>query len=372
MIKIRPVETMVTSPTSAWRNTALIGTFLVTLLGTCFCLHAFLPPLGTTDPILLRKMEHFAEHRDQYNVVFFGSSQIYRNIIPRVFDDEMAKHGHKTKSFNFGIGGMRPHETNLLIRQVLAMGPRNLRYAFVELGSWHPASPARNHFTKRMVAWHARDEAASILRSLWIADDPWPRKWNLLYVHARHALANYFNIGQGPRYLRRWVGARDDIRYDRDTPHAVEEEGFVGHTADPVGRGQANSRTRMLENPSRYHRLVDTLVKRRFQSSGLEHYNTRVLEEQVKQFQDRGIAPAYLIPPRVNSLPEAQTLLRQGVIPALFAFNDPTLHPAIYDIRVRFDLEHLLVEGAEMFTRELANQFARQIDGSPPKAKSVP
>ncbi|MFO0945865.1 MAG: hypothetical protein U1D30_07965 [Planctomycetota bacterium] len=352
----------ISQPRSLGHAVLAIGIFLLTFTGTCFGFHFLLPALPTTDPILLRKLDHFAAHKDDYDVLFFGSSQIYRDFVPKIFDREMATHGRNTHSFNFGIGGMRPHETNQLIRQILDMNPQNLKYAFVELGTWDPTMPERNQFTTRVVAWHTPEETPSILRTLWRADMSLRSRWDHLYDHARHSLANYFRIGEGQRYLRFWTGARDSIRYDRDTPHAIEEEGFVGHEEAPAGRGQLASRSAFLKDPRQYERLVKVLVRDRFEEANLDHYNFQAVADQVQRFREHHVEPIYVVPPHVATFPEKRALLRQKIAPAIFAFNDPAQYPSLYDVQRRFDLEHLLAEGAEIFTRLLAEQFARYLD----------
>ena len=79
------------------------------------------------------KLHHFEEHKDSFDAVFFGSSMVMRGVMPRVFDAALRDRGHEIRSFSFALGGMTPHEANSVIRQVLAMEPRRLRYVFVEL-----------------------------------------------------------------------------------------------------------------------------------------------------------------------------------------------------------------------------------------------
>ena len=52
------------------------------------------------------------------------------------------------------------------------------------------------------------------------------------------------------------------------------------------------------------------------------------------------------------------TLSKQGVLPTLFAFNDPVAYPDLYRVDMHADTAHLNAPGALLFTRLLAGKFA--------------
>ena len=79
------------------------------LLVTSFVYHALLPP--SLPEGVAEKLSFFAEHKDEFDTIFLGSSRFYYAISPKNFDRLTRENGAPTRSFNFGIDGMNPPET---------------------------------------------------------------------------------------------------------------------------------------------------------------------------------------------------------------------------------------------------------------------
>ena len=75
------------------------------------------------------------------------------------------------------------------------------------------------------------------------------------------------------------------------------------------------------------------------------------------QVRRAGAAPLFVVTP---ILFQSALHFRQTPPPApLLSFNDCQKYPALYDTKVRIDDAHLTREGAEEFTRLLAQEFVR-------------
>ena len=120
------------------------------------------PRMGDLDD----KLRFFEAHRDEYDVLFFGSSRVFRGVVPTVFDGEMTRLGVPVRSFNFAVDGMGCHETAALVRRVLGQRPGRLRWVVVELDGWSAELPPENRFKARPVFWHDGEETLSVLRTL--------------------------------------------------------------------------------------------------------------------------------------------------------------------------------------------------------------
>src|SRR5713226_6136440 len=70
---------------------------------SCQALHcvAGLPRIAQVTP----KLEYFAGHKDEFDTLFVGSSRIYHQVMPEVFDEVLRANGREARSFNFGIDG---------------------------------------------------------------------------------------------------------------------------------------------------------------------------------------------------------------------------------------------------------------------------
>ena len=71
------------------------------------------------------KLAYFARHKDEYDAVFVGSSRVYRQIAPGVFDRQVAAStGRAMRSFNLGAPSMFLPESLYVIDRILAQRPR--------------------------------------------------------------------------------------------------------------------------------------------------------------------------------------------------------------------------------------------------------
>ncbi len=79
------------------------------------------------------KFQWFDGHKDNFEIVFVGSSRIAHGISPKLFDEIAASHGDHWRSFNLGKDKMKQRECLALARHVAALDPRKLKYLFLEL-----------------------------------------------------------------------------------------------------------------------------------------------------------------------------------------------------------------------------------------------
>ena len=74
-----------------------------------------------------------------------------------------------------------------------------------------------------------------------------------------------------------------------------------------------------------------------------------------------GIEPIYVVPPTPRPPGHARRLAADGVLPTLFAFDDPAVHGDLFAVERRFDLEHLTHDGAVEWSRRLGLAFADHV-----------
>jgi len=310
------------------------------------------PDLGLLDD----KLQFFTAHKDRYDLVFFGSSRVYRGIIPPLFDAEVAARGQAIHSFNFGIAGMQPHEANALIRRVLTLEPARLRWVVVELDEWDPDVHDENRFKRRGVFWHDLPETLSAMRSTLLLDAPATQRLDLLSMHALHLAVRTLGVGRGPDIVSRAIGA------DTASEASVSNLPLQGY--EPFSERSYRShpnRRQFLAHLDAYATDVARLSAENAKKATLRGYNLDALAGQIAMIRQAGAEPVHLIPPIPDATPQLFALLEQGHVPWLLAFNDPVLQHDLLDIDARFDREHLDQEGAESFTRKLAAGFSTVI-----------
>jgi hypothetical protein len=302
------------------------------------------------EPGIERKREQFQAAKDRYDVLFFGSSHIYRGIIPSQFDREMVAFGHPTCSFNFAFAGMEPHEVDAVLDETLEARPARLRFVFVEVSHWNPVIREENRYTKRAVAWHTLGETWSALHSCSLAPVPRKERLELARVHLLHMAARYTNLGDGTRAIRGdRVGGGDHS--------APDDEGFLALDEEP-NPAVAERHRLFLRNVQDYRDMVARLKEGPSPGGSEARFNRAALAGQAARIRAGGAAPIYVLPPQFNRKPELECLQEEGVVPTLLNFNDPVRFPTLFRDELHWDSDHFNRAGAEEWTRLLARQFA--------------
>lgn len=343
--------------------------------GGCFALTAALlgaiapyPEMGDVDD----KLRFFEAHRDDYDVLFFGSSRVFRGIVPEAFDAEMARRGRPVRSFNFGADGMGSHETAALVRRVLAMRPRRLTWVVVELDGWSAEILPENRFKTRMVFWHDRQETRAALGTVARSEPSRRRRLEPAADHLLHLAARASAAGRGRDLVRelrgRWSGAPAERR--RTEEELATSGGFKPFSDSAYGTPSTHPfRRRFLELLPAYRLAVTRLPAANRTETGLERYNVGAVTGQAAAIRRAGAVPVHLVTPTARPTPELYRLADAGHVPHLLAFNDPATYPGLFREEHRFDAEHLSTEGARRFSRLLAQRLAP--DAAEPRLAGV-
>jgi hypothetical protein len=350
------------------------GALLATLAVSSFALTAALlgrlapyPEMGYLDD----KLRYFEAHRDGYDVLFFGSSRVLRGIVPEVFDAEMAGRGVPVRSFNFGIDGMGAHETAALVRRVLALRPRRLRWVVVELDGWSAELPAENRFKARAVFWHDPAETVAALETLALTAPSWRRRLELSTAHLLHLAARSTAAGRGRSLVSagRERIAGEATAAGRAAAELARHGGFEPFSPSAYGTPTTHPfRRRFLELLPVYGLAVERLPAANRAGGPLAAFNVSAVARQVADIRRAGARPVHLITPTARPTPELYRLAETGRVPCLLAFNDPVAYPGLFAVERRFDVEHLTTEGAVRFSRLLAERLSRAAHGGEPEA----
>lgn len=313
------------------------------------------------------------QHKDAFDVLFFGSSRMYRGVIPAVFDERLGQRGHELQSYNLGMRAMLPHETNELLRRVLAEEPARLRWVVLELADWPPRR--ENDFAARTVAWHDLPETLSAMRTRWLEDQPLGTRLEDLRLQYLQWGSRATALGLGAERARLWftdlTRPRKLDKQRAEYAEALETSlGWRGHAPfsdREYAEGPTARHHRELQK-QRYEfaEHVEALPALNAAEVTTEHFNLAALQDQIATIRAAGVEVVYVIPPSYEELPVLHTLARQGHVPNFMPFDDPLAHPDFYDLDKRFDLRHLDDKGARQFSRVLANRFADLLDEGQP------
>lgn len=301
------------------------------------------------DFVVSDKLDHLERHTGDYDTLFLGRSHVFRSVVPRIVDAELARAGRPCRSFNLGGPGMSDLEIDHLLRAVLAIDGLHPRTIVLELPDW-VTLVNENLGSDRAESWHTAIQTRHVLEALWVGDGGLrERLWDS-WLHLRLWLKRASAFGQGKRNLQQWLGRVE-------LPVMGEEElaRQRGYQAlESVSTEEVRKRRQaFLRSRASFPARVDALVEGNREGFDLDSYPLRALAEQVALVRAAGAELIYLVPPGMDPTPQASALEAAGRLPALLVFDDPLRYPGLYRFESRFD-GHLTRPAAEEFSRILA------------------
>ena len=362
--------------------------WMVVFLAVCLLIKPYIPrpPESWTSA----KLEAFVDHKDEYDLLFLGSSQIYRHADPARFDALLADAGHELRSFNFGVPGMGALENRWVLQQVLEMEPANLRYIVFDAPLPGLLLSGNNHTTPRAKTWHDLESTRLAVEMAAATGMPFDWKVDMARRHLVSFGYRLCNVGSLREIVDPWM---------RGTPATRAEEEQLRFTFGPGGLGPEGaagdgwvSLNEAYKHASGYERKLlrdrNNAMKqglpRFMEQLEADPHKPRVLlrpdgkpravqeltgperqtlEDLVALAEARGIAVVFTNAPDVRQKDYfIKAAEAEGVIPTLLDMDDFERYPQLFDPDLRFDEMHLNKDGAELYTRALANAFAAWLD----------
>lgn len=306
------------------------------------------------------KAEHYKEHKDEYDTLFFGTSRTYRGVMPKLFDQLNAEAGLPTKTFNFGVDGMFPPEDAYVTEQILRNPPKNLRWVFLELGLFADDFEARNPALSRTVHWHDLKRTMLCTRSrLWPKGKSeeiktWfkSRKGKAtpasdILTHWRLFFAKTLNMGRGSEFLNDHLLKRSEKRWKREW-NGPDQDGF--HAMDP---------NRVLDGKQLQLFLEEVGIPARL--GPMPIYAQESLKYAVDRIRELGAQPIVFLAPTNGSRREHPS--EELAVPVI-DFRVPGEVPELFDPALRSDPAHMNAKGADALTRRLSERFVIMANGT--------
>jgi hypothetical protein len=333
-----------------------------TILGFCI----FFVALGVTArllndvklfdevPSLRDKWAHYEKHKDEYDTLFIGTSRTYRGIMPALFDRLTGEAGVPTHSFNFGIDGMFPPEDGYVAERILSNPPKNLRWVFLEIGTFVDDFQGRDPDNVRIVHWHDLSRTVLVSRAVL-----WPRgksvKWQnwlrpndqrppvatVLATHWRLFFVKTLNLGRGSEFA---------------IDYALKRQG-KGEAVGPGGDGFSPMPEKAVLRGEELEKYKEDLARRLETPARIipmNRYGEEALAGLVHQVQRLGAKPVAFLAPTTGARRE-HPASEVGV--PMFDFCLPKDFPDLFDPEVRSDSAHVNPKGAEAFTRRFVAKF---------------
>jgi hypothetical protein len=337
-------------------NSAIAATaFLITCVG----LHAVLP-FPEIDGGVSLKFRFFSAHKDEFDTLFIGSSRIYFQISPAIFDRVSRESGLPTRSFNFGIGGMYLPESAYLLEQILNLKPRNLKWIFIEYDEMQTKWSTENQTSRRALYWADWKRVSLLLRKL--TDAGTSPLWLPNFTKLRDIVLRQkdkkntrslltFYSGQFEKNYTNVARAADVLDYFLSRDTSERRASYLGAASD----GYVTKTNRMSPSQAAaYERGLAAAMAQR-STRPLSPYTVEAYRQCAREVRNIGAVPIFLITPSTTQINIAAE--STGAPSVVIAFNNPRTYPRLFRSSVRRDGQHLTKSGAEEFTRVVAANF---------------
>ncbi len=308
------------------------------------------------DPNHLRaKFEHWREHGDDYDAVVIGSSRVLRGFDPDVFDARTAQLGAPTHSYNFGVPGMRGHEADRVLRDLLALRPARLKHVLVEFPDYTATFPDEKWAnSERALWWHDARHTRDALRSAWLADETARERFMLGLQHVRLFVANSLNYGGVESACDRWF--LDHPNEAKTTAEILARRGFA-----PIADDRRPTNPTELKYSERGSAIVEESVPRIARQNErtdlLPHYNSAALLDEADAIATARLVPVFFTVPCAEPNPIAHSFGADRLMPRILSIGDPVPFGRLYRTPLFSDGAHLKESGAREFSRALATEY---------------
>lgn len=329
------------------RNAAIL---LVGLLAGTAVIRALTPA-----PLVLPvtpKLEHLRANSERYDVLFVGSSRVYRQVMPEVFDRRLRHRGLGLRSFNAGIPAAKSVEVWHFMR-LLAEAKVRARYVLVEPDGLFIGINRENLGTEREIYWHEAAETALAIRSL--SGQDLGLRLRMSGIHVAAFAFNRLGVGR-LRLLGSDLISSGGKRRSEMSGLGPKGDGWVGFAAGEDGEAYPRRRE-FLDNLPAYRAQLERQPRILSRTGCMTPYQEEMLLRLKTAAEALGAEPVFVLSPATRPRCEVHDAHRLGLLPNLLAFDDARAHPRLYDPEFRFDAEHLNTEGATIYSRLLADAF---------------
>lgn len=310
------------------------------------------------DSVVRHKVEDLRRHTEDVDLLFVGTSRVYRQLDSELFDARLTELGRPVASYNFGLNGMRHIESRHTVRRLLRSGLPRLRWLVIELtgeithdrwGLMHE----RDVKTTRNIEWHTPALTLLVLRGLADAEIPLGDKLAGSWVHARRLGLRLSNLGLAVRVVDAYLhGAPLALPHRAGFLPFEAEEAYYASVGAPFDSARMRIGSNWLDGQ---------VGKLRRHASDVPPPSLLAasLATQVAEVRARGVEPIYVkVPPHWYEDVSMYSEQTPHDLPHLIDLTDPDRYPQFYRRKNYFNGFHLNTHGAEMLTRALADRVA--------------
>jgi hypothetical protein len=286
------------------------------------------------------KLDYWADHRQDFGVLFLGSSMTFHHIIPDVVDQCTADSGlTDLRSFNLGLPSLWVPELTHFSEHVFATPPDGVKWVFIEVVEPKLAAEEVKS-SERRVYWHDLPRTLACLSLAF--DEASARSWSAsLSLSAKHLSLGgekYFGTGRMALSADTWLRGEKRLKGRKRMIQDLEtHRGYRMTDKSEFPKNQEASYLQLVQELRATPDILAPMPKQLYQDLQSMAVAVRHLQAE----------PVFLLPPSPN-LRHNYGPMPPGV--RVLALNRPAEYPELYDIQNRFDNYHLNDAGARLYS----------------------
>lgn len=302
------------------------------------------------------------ENNLKYNAFLFGSSRIYRQINPVVFDSTYNSISEeKISSFNLGAPATFNPQTYYLFEEFLNSDiSKNTKYCFIELMEVDLLSDYFMH-EERTSYWQNYSDILFVGKSIYFNEHLGLKSkiksalnYSVAYIEKILHLGHFGNQIINPNYYDdKYLGKQTNgffpLEYDYETTKDERVKKHLYKRKQSIIEKPELIESRKIKSANSYNNI----------SNDFDKVNLNRILELIQKSNQKGIQLIFILSPR-NGSHRLVNLSLQIPEENIIDMSNPHKYNLFYNVENSFDIGHLNSTGAELYSKLLAIEFQKK------------
>ena len=334
---------------------------VVITLGLSLAVKVLLPlPYYWGNPWFKAKIEFLGNNSidELPNTFFFGSSRVYRQIDPSIYDNTFSNLSeHPVRSFNLGAPATFCPQTYYLFENFIdTKEASNAKFIFMELMDIDLINKDLLH-QDRTIYWQNHSDFFFVLNSVYTNDNvSFIRKIGYTYRYGISVIENAFNVGFYCHIIvKKDLNREEYLGKNKNGYYPLQEE--LSFSTE-----QTIKENLMLRESSLTDDTISLAINRAFSiqnftaaNIGVDQVHLERIRKLIQMSDNLDIELIFIISPRTSS--PGLVALYNSIDPQhKLELSNASVYPQLYLMENTFDIDHLNTQGSELYTKILARQ----------------
>ena len=299
------------------------------------------------------------------NTFFFGSSTVYRQIDPSIFNTVVNGLGkEKISSFNLGAPATICPQPYYLYRHFLeSNSSKNAKYVFIELANVTLINSTLMH-QERTTYWQNYSDYGFVLHAaLSNSSLSMVRKIGFFYRYSISLIENQFNIGFFGHLIVKQPdeNTEDFLGPNQDGYYPLEAELLVTKNPEILRDLVMRQKSLVSDTMSLVVESEESVQDLTYNNKSLDEIHLKKILQLIEKSNERNIHLIFFVSPRLSS-PELIALY--DAVPKFnkLEFSNARLYPELYHWNNTYDIAHLNTKGSGLYSQLMAENFWKLIN----------